>query len=514
MARESLREVGGYRLLGTLGAGGMGAVYRAIDGDGRVVALKLLHAHLDGDPEARERLRREVESLQRVRHRGVARVLDAEIDSAEAFLVTELVAGRSLAEQVRAAGPLDPPELAELAEQLHDALAVVHRAGVLHRDLTPGNVMLTDDGPVLIDFGIAQSIEDSRVTSAGLVAGTPGYVAPELLAGGEPSAAGDWWGWAVLLTFAATGRSPFGRGSARVVLARARAGDADLDGLDPRTAAALHSALAPEPWRRAAPERVLEDLMLAASGVTDLADETEVIGQTKVFADSDTAWDTDDLWLPDGADEVEELPAVPGPRRAGTLLAVGFALAAVGGSRPGVALLTAVGLVVLAHSFGLDVEALHRRRNRRGDRRADRFGAVVGWPWYLFRAVVGVLPAVVLGLSLVVVLGGLGWWLLGTGRVVVPPPAGQSPGPLAGNAAWVLPALLAASVLAGVVGMWFGPLGRSTRVGGRWLAGVVAPGRSGAVAVVVLVIAAAAAALLLAGPEVFWWPLPGPPAIW
>src|SRR5690554_1417417 len=121
-------EVGGYRILAPLGQGGMGAVYRAVDGDGLVVALKLLHPHLGADPDARERLRREVAHLQRIRHPGIARVLEAEIDSTEAFVVTELVDGEDLAARVRRHGPLGPDRLVLLAEQLRSALEVVHAA--------------------------------------------------------------------------------------------------------------------------------------------------------------------------------------------------------------------------------------------------------------------------------------------------------------------------------------------------------------------------------------------------
>ena len=107
-------EVGGYRVVAPLGSGGMGTVYRAVDGGGAVVALKLLHPHVGADPVARDRLRREVVALQRLRHRGVATVLDAEADSTEAFLVTELVPGRNLEEHVRAHGRLEPDELVEV----------------------------------------------------------------------------------------------------------------------------------------------------------------------------------------------------------------------------------------------------------------------------------------------------------------------------------------------------------------------------------------------------------------
>src|SRR5690606_9943717 len=222
-------EVGGYSIVAPLGSGGMGAVYRAVDGGGSEVALKLLHPHIGVDPAARERLRREVAALQRLRHPAVAAVLDAEADSTEAFIVTELVDGENLTDHVRAAGPL--PDLAVLATGLRDALAAVHDAGVIHRDLKPSNVILTSAGPVLIDFGIAQGVGGPRRPSPGSVRGTPGYLAPELLDGAEPDEASDWWGWAAVLAFAATGREPFGSRPVEAVLARARAGEVDLAGV-------------------------------------------------------------------------------------------------------------------------------------------------------------------------------------------------------------------------------------------------------------------------------------------
>ena len=274
-------EVGGYRILAPLGSGGMGTVYRAVDGGGTVVALKLLHPHIGADPVARDRLRREAAALQRLRHPAVAAVLDAEADSTEAFLVTELVDGDTLEDRVRLAGPLDADALAELAAGLEDALVAVHAAGVVHRDLKPSNIMLTDDGPVLIDFGIAQSADDARVTSVGLVAGTPGYLPPELLDGAAPSATSDWWGWAAVLAFAATGRAPFGVRPVEVVLARARSGEPDLVGLGPLTAQALRSALAPQASARRRPREVVEALRRAAD---DPAEDvpTQQIGATGV----------------------------------------------------------------------------------------------------------------------------------------------------------------------------------------------------------------------------------------
>jgi hypothetical protein len=534
------QEIGGYRILEPLGQGGMGAVYRAIDGDGREVALKLLHPHLGADDEARERLQREVASLQRVRHPGVARVLDAEIESSDAFVVTELVDGLDLAEHVRAHGRFDPHSLADLADQLREALAVVHEAGVLHRDLTPGNVMITDSGPVLIDFGIAQGMEDSRVTSAGLVAGTPGYVAPELLSGDEPSEQSDWWGWAALIAYAANGRPPFGTGPARAVLSRTRAGDVYLAGLAPRTEVALRGALALDPQRRPSPHRVVAELDRAAAGETEVGRSElplwEEIGgltpRTRVLEsapaddwepaeDRESAQDESDDWssLEGGAEE-GEWTAEPDPyyreppRRTGTVLAVGLALVTLGATRPGAALAIATGLAVVARSVGLDVQAVRRRRARRGPRPGDTTAALLAWPWYLARAALGVLPAALVAVSAVLLAGGIGWWLIGGGRWVVAPPApGQVPGELAGNAPWVTTALVAAVVGVGLATLWFGPMSRASRVGARWaFAGPT--GRVGAVTVTLAALIAFIVLLAVLDRDVVvWWPMSGPPGV-
>lgn len=192
-------EIGGYTIQSLLGKGAMGAVYKAVDGGGTAVALKVLHAHLDREPVARQRLRREVAALQKLRHPAVARVLDAELDGEGAFVVTELVEGRTLEAEVDDGGPLDAVDLYELADQLAAALEAVHLAGVVHRDLKPSNVMITPRGPVLIDFGIAthQTEDGGTLTSPGFVIGTPGYLAPELLDGGAPTPESDWWSWTV-----------------------------------------------------------------------------------------------------------------------------------------------------------------------------------------------------------------------------------------------------------------------------------------------------------------------------
>lgn len=269
-----IREVGGYRLVRVIGTGGMGTVYEAIDADEHGVALKLLHPAFSADDAARDRLRREVSTLHRVRGPHVARVLDAEADSDEAFVVTELIDGQSLEDSIREHGPMDAIELANLADGLARALDSIHGVGVVHRDLKPGNVMLTDDGPVVIDFGISQIADDARLTQTGLVTGTPGYVDPAVIRGGDPGTGGDWWGWAAVLVYSATGRPPFGRGPLGGVLARVETGRADVEGLPPRVAQVLRRSLHPDPERRMSHEAVQRALTDHAEGreVTSLLD--------------------------------------------------------------------------------------------------------------------------------------------------------------------------------------------------------------------------------------------------
>ena len=237
----------------------MSTVFEAEDGAGQRVALKLLNLALVADPEGRARLRREVATLQRVRGRYVAEVLDAETDEDEAFIVTELIDGPTLEQDVVDSGPYTGSDLRELARFLGEAVANVHAAGVVHRDLKPSNVMLGQDGPVLIDFGIAQGLGESRLTATGSVAQTPGYCDPRVINGESPDAAADWWALAAVLAFAATGRSPFGHGSPHAIMRRVLEGEPDLTNLPAHLAIAFRRALSPSLGTRG----TFEDLCLA-----------------------------------------------------------------------------------------------------------------------------------------------------------------------------------------------------------------------------------------------------------
>ncbi|WP_193104958.1 serine/threonine-protein kinase [Brachybacterium sp. FME24] len=271
----ALAEESGYEILDRIGAGGMGIVYRAHDADGNVVALKLLRHEISEDPRARERLTREVTAQKLVRNDNIVRILDAELDSSDAFVVTEFIPGPTLDDAVRLHGGLHPEAVREIGLVMGDALSDIHRAGVIHRDLKPSNIMLRGasegdlagfdpDGdrldPVIIDFGIAIAAEESRLTSTGLVMGTSAYLDPEVIRTDHSGEAGDWWAWAALLSFVATGREPFGSGRADLVFLRAERGEIDVDGLPVELADWLRSALQSDPALRPAPQDQLARL--------------------------------------------------------------------------------------------------------------------------------------------------------------------------------------------------------------------------------------------------------------
>ena len=243
-------RLGPYRLLGQIGEGGMGVVYMARDASGQTVALKVLRSVAAEEPMARRRLAREVETMQRVRSPYVAEVIDADLAGDMPYIVTRYVPGRTLEQVVTESGPLPPPTLARLACGLADALAAVHAAGVVHRDLKPSNVMLLDELPVVIDFGIAQGPEATRLTLTGMFMGTPGYLAPEVIEGQPSSEASDVHAWAATVAFAATGHPPFGSGGYEAIFYRIVNGQPDLTGAPASLLPLLTAALARDPGLR------------------------------------------------------------------------------------------------------------------------------------------------------------------------------------------------------------------------------------------------------------------------
>lgn len=250
LTHDDPERLGAYRLLARLGTGGMGTVYLARAATGRTAALKTMHAHIATDPAMRTRFRLEADAARVIGPVHGARVFDADPAAAIPWLATEYVLGPPLDDAVSVAGPLPEPAVRALGARLCAALAQLHASDVVHRDLKPSNIMITADGPKVIDFGIARAIGDDRLTRTGTAAGTPAFMSPEQATGQEHTAAGDVFALAGVLTYAATGHGPFGTGQHADLLYRVRYAEPDLTGVPPALLPLLGRCLAKNPSDR------------------------------------------------------------------------------------------------------------------------------------------------------------------------------------------------------------------------------------------------------------------------
>ncbi len=259
-------RIGPYRLVGRLGAGGMGTVFAGRSAGGRLVAVKVIRAELAGDPEFRVRFGREVAAAKSVSGLFTAPVVDADVDGLVPWLATAYVAGPSLADAVRGHGPLPAASVLALAAGLAEGLSAIHAAGLVHRDLKPSNVLLAEDGPRVIDFGISRAAEATALTHADLVMGSPGFMSPEQAEGREVGPPSDVFSLGAVLAFAASGQGPFGTGSTAALVYRVVHSPPDLDGVPAEVRPLVERCLAKKPGQRPATGE-----LLAGLAGTDLA---------------------------------------------------------------------------------------------------------------------------------------------------------------------------------------------------------------------------------------------------
>ncbi|MFJ2708454.1 bifunctional serine/threonine-protein kinase/ABC transporter substrate-binding protein [Streptomyces sp. NPDC087428] len=318
------RTIGEYRTLVRLGAGGMGVVYLARSAGGALAAVKVIRAEHAADPGFRARFRREAEAAARITGPWVVPVTGADTEAREPWLATAFVPGPSLGEAVEARGPLPEATVRGLGARLAGALVAVHEAGLLHRDVKPGNVLLALDGPRLIDFGIARHEGATALTATDAVIGTPGYLAPEQASAGPVGPACDVFSLGCVLVYAATGQRPFGNGAAAGVLFRTVHGEPDLAGLPSALLPLVTACLAKDPADRPTAAE-------AERRLTDHGTGWEVPGLSATIAERSAAA----LALPDPEPPTvvpDPAPARPTRRRVLTAGAAGAVLLTGGGT--------------------------------------------------------------------------------------------------------------------------------------------------------------------------------------
>ncbi|WP_067484997.1 serine/threonine-protein kinase [Actinomadura hibisca] len=272
------RRLGGYEITGRLGVGEQGAVFAGRSAAGRPVAVKLLHVRLSGEPVARSRFAVALAPARKVAGFCTAGLLDSGVEGDRPYVVAELVDGPSLQQLVAEEGPRGPAVVERVAVGAAIALAAVHRAGALHLDVKPGNVLLGRDGPRVADFGVARALEAVNAVPAGRTVTDPAYQAPEQLSGQGIGPAADVFAWAATLVFAATGAPPFGDDSPSEVMQRIVYDDPDLSALPESLREVVADALAKDPAQRPTAAGLLERLLaedgpLAARLPASMVDE-------------------------------------------------------------------------------------------------------------------------------------------------------------------------------------------------------------------------------------------------
>jgi len=266
------RLIGPYRLVGQLGCGGMGQVFLGLSAGGRPVAVKAIRAELAADQEFRVRFGREVAAARRVSGLFTALVVDADVDGPVPWLATAYVSGPALSDAVTRHGPMSARAALALAAGLAEGLSAIHAASVVHCDLKPSNVLLSQDGPRVIDFGISRAAEAVSVAGAGLVVGSPGFMSPEQAMGRDIGPPSDVFSLGAVLAFAAAGQGPFGEGSSPELAYRLVYSQPNLDKLPTELRSLVGHCLAKEPADRPTADELLAEVAAVQSATGWLPD--------------------------------------------------------------------------------------------------------------------------------------------------------------------------------------------------------------------------------------------------
>ncbi|MFE9015297.1 bifunctional serine/threonine-protein kinase/ABC transporter substrate-binding protein [Streptomyces cyaneofuscatus] len=332
-------RIAGYRILGRLGAGGMGVVLLGRSPGGALVAIKLIRAEYADDAGFRTRFRREVAIARQVRNRWAVPVVDADTEAAAPWLATEFVPGPALSEAVGGGAPLPERSVRALGWMLAEALEAVHGAGLVHRDVKPGNVLLGLDGPRLIDFGIARALDDTVLTATDAIVGSPGFLSPEQAQGRRIGPPSDIFSLGCVLVYAATGGRPFGSGPVEAMLFRTVHDPADLGALPPGLRPVAEGCLSKEPEGRPTAGDIRRALAEDTSGgswlpgpVTHLIAErsARMLALPDIEATSLDAGATVETGA--ASRDTTAVPASPGRRRFLAYVTGGAVLAAAGGT--------------------------------------------------------------------------------------------------------------------------------------------------------------------------------------
>ncbi|MFI6921577.1 protein kinase [Nonomuraea spiralis] len=304
------RSLGAYRLLERLGKGAQGIVFKAEGPDGRLVAIKLLNTLLDKPGLDGERFLREVAAARRVAQFCTAQVLGANMDGEQPYIVSELVDGVSLQVVVQREGPRQGGALYRLAVGTVTALAAIHRAGIVHRDFKPSNVLLGNDGPRVIDFGIARALDSAMTISSGVV-GTPAYMSPEQISAERVGPPSDMFSWALTMLYAATGRPAFGQDSLPAVIYRVMNEEPDLSALPDELRPLVQSCLSKRAEERPTAAQALFALLENQGAGSELDDEVALNTGSQLAADHPVP--AAERPVPGPAAPERPVPGPPGP---------------------------------------------------------------------------------------------------------------------------------------------------------------------------------------------------------